>query len=167
MTLNRWSPTGELASLHTAMDRLFSEFFGTPLMSSGSDSEAPTPTWYLPLDIVDVGSAYQIKAAVPGFTPEEVELTYSEGVLNISARHRQEWSSKDSTGTYLRRELASGNYSRSVQLPGEVKQDGIKASFDAGILTIDVPKVPAAQPIKIQIAGKSPQKQFAGTGTQK
>ena len=165
MALNRWSPMGELASLHTAMDRLFGDFFGTPLTTSGEQS--PVPTWYLPLDIVDQGNGYQIKAAVPGFAPEEVEVTYSEGMLNISAQHRQESTSKDEKGTYLRRELTHGNYSRSVQLPGEVKQDGIKAQFDNGILTIHVPKVPAAQPVKIQISGKSSQKQLVGAGSQK
>lgn len=165
MALNRWSPMGELASLHTAMDRLFGDFLGTPLTTTGEQS--PVPTWYLPLDIVDQGNGYQIKAAVPGFAPEEVEVTYSEGMLNISAQHRQESTSKDEKGTYLRRELTYGNYSRSVQLPGEVKQDGIKAQFDNGLLTIDVPKVPAAQPVKIQISGKSSQKQLVGAGSQK
>src|SRR5689334_11258140 len=163
MALNRWSPMGELAGLHTAMDRLFSDFFGTPLQESG---EAPTRTWYLPVDIVDQGSAYLIKAAVPGFTPEEVEVTFSDGVLSISAQHKQEWSSKNSDGNYLRREMTFGSYARSMQLPGDVKGDQIKASFDNGILTIDVPKVPAAQPIKIQVTGKN-QKQALGAGSQK
>jgi len=163
MVLNRFSPIGELADLHSSMDRLFSDFFGTPVPEG---SEAPSRTWYLPIDIVDQGSAYQIKAAVPGFTPEEVEVTFSDGVLNISAQHRQERTAKNGSGTYLRRELTFGNYARSMQLPGDVKSDEIKASFDNGLLTVDVPKVPAAQPIKIQITGK-PQKQLVGAGSQK
>lgn len=163
MALNRWSPMGELASLHSAMDRLFSDFFGTPLSGGG---EVATPTWYLPLDIVDHEDAYEIRTAVPGFTPEEVEVTYSDGVLNISAQHGKDSTTKNDSGTYLRRELAFGNYARSVQLPGEVKQDEIKASFDSGILTVTIPKVPRAQPVKIQITGKS-QKQLVGTGSQK
>jgi len=163
MALNRWSPMGELAGLHTAMDRLFSDFFGTPVQESGQTSSR---TWYLPVDVIDEGSAYLIKAAVPGFTPEEVEVTFSDGVLSISAQHKQEWSSKNSDGNYLRREMTFGSYARSMQLPGDVKGDQIKASFDNGILTIDVPKVPAAQPIKIKVTGKS-QKQALGAGSQK
>lgn len=165
MAMNRWSPFGELASLHTAMDRLFGDFFGTPLLTGGY--EVSTPTWYLPMDIVDEGSAYQIKASVPGFAPEEVEVTYSDGMLNIAAKHTEASKSQDGTGTYLRRELTFGNYSRSVQLPGEVKQEEIKANFDNGILTIEVPKVLAAQPVKIQIEGKSSQTQLVGAGSQK
>src|SRR5437867_1305336 len=118
MALSRWSPIGELAGLHTAMDRLFSDFFGGPWLESG---ETGSRTWYLPIDVVDQGQAYEVKAAVPGFSPEEVELTYSDGMLNISAQHKQESSSKQ--GSYLRRELTYGSFARSVQLPGDVKED--------------------------------------------
>jgi len=165
MALNRWSPFGELASLHTAMDRLFGDYFASPLTTGGD--EVSTPTWYLPMDIVDQSSAYQIKAAVPGFAPEEVEVTYSDGMLHIAAKRTGTTTSQDGTGTYLRRELTFGNYSRSVQLPGDVRQEEIKANFDNGILTIEVPKVPAPRPVKIQIEGKSSPKQLVGAGSQK
>jgi HSP20 family protein len=161
MALNRWSPMGELAGLHTAMDRLFSDFFGTPSLDVG---ETSSRTWYLPIDVVDHGDTYQVKAAIPGFAPEEVEITYSDGMLNIAAEHRQESSSKQ--GSYLRRELTYGNYARSVQLPGDIKESEIKAGFENGVLTIEVPKVPAAQPRKIPISGKS-QKHLVGVGSEK
>lgn len=159
--MNRWSPIGELAGLHTAMDRLFSDFFGSPVLESG---EASPRTWYLPIDVLDKGNAYLVRAAVPGFTPEEVELTYADGMLSISAQHKQEWTSKE--GGYLRRELNFGNYARSIQLPGDVKESEIKASFDNGILTVDIPKVPRAQPVKIQVSGKA-QKQPVALGSEK
>src|SRR5437764_13479861 len=84
MALSRWSPMGELAGLHTAMDRLFSDFFGGPLLESG---ETSTRSWYLPIDVVDKGEPYEVRAAVPGFSPEESELTDSGGMLNIAAQH--------------------------------------------------------------------------------
>jgi HSP20 family protein len=84
--------------------------------------------------------------------------------IRISAQHKQELSSNN--GTYLRRELTYGSYARSIQLPGDVSQNDIKASFDNGILTIEIPKLPAPKPVKIQITGKS-QKQFVGAGAQK
>jgi HSP20 family protein len=88
-------------------------------------------------------------------------------MLNIAAKRTEASASRDATGTYLRRELTFGNYSRSVQVPGEVRQEEIKASFDNGILTIELPKVPAARPVRIQIEGKSSQKQLVGAGSQK
>jgi HSP20 family protein len=161
MALSRWSPMGELAGLHTAMDRLFSDFFATPPADGG---ESASRSWYLPIDVVDKGQAYEVKAALPGFSPEEVELTFSDGVLNISARHREESTSQQTS--YLRRELTYGSFARGVQLPGDVKEDQIKANFENGILMIEIPKVPAAQPRKISIGGKS-QKQLVGMGSQR
>lgn len=44
------------------MDRLFSDLFGSPPTSVSESSR----TWYLPVDIIDQGNAFQVKAAVPG-----------------------------------------------------------------------------------------------------
>ena len=147
MAITRWSPVGELASLHTAMDRLFSDFFGGSAVEP--ESNGSSSAWYLPLDIVDTEGAYQVKAAVPGFTPEDVEVTFNDGVLSITAQHREDKT--DKAGTYLRRELRLGNYARSVQLPGGVRPQDIKASFDTGMLTVEIPKAARPQPVKIQI----------------
>jgi HSP20 family protein len=141
-------------------DRLFVDFFGTPLVD---DSREPR-TWYLPLDVVDRGNAYEVKAALPGFKPEDVELTFADGVLAIKAQRKQESESKD--GSYLRRELTYGDYERRVQLPGDVKEADIKATFDNGMLTIEIPKVPAPQAVKIPIAASS-EKQLVGANSEK
>jgi HSP20 family protein len=140
------------------MDRLFSEFLASPLMESG----AASPTGYLPVDIVDQGNAFQVKAAVPGFKPEEVEVTYHDGLLSISAQRKQESESK--RGNYLRQELSVGNYTRSVQLPGDIKASDIKATFENGVLTIDLPKSPTVQPVKIPIGSGKSEKQLVGVG---
>ena len=162
MAISHWSPVGELTSLHTAMDRLFGDFFGGSAMET--DENGSQSTWYLPLDIVDAGSSYQVKAAVPGFRPEDVDVTYHDGMLNIVARQRQETTSQ--RGTYLRRELRVGNFARSVQLPSEIRADEIKANFDGGMLTVEIPKAAVAKPIKIQVSGQS-EKKPVGTGAQK
>src|SRR5437660_12246830 len=110
MAITRWSPVGNLIA---ALDRdsLFSDFFGGG--SVASDRNGSQATWYLPLDIVDAGSSYQVKAAVPGFNPEDVELTFHDGMLNIVARHKEESTSKQ--GKFLRRELQLRNFARSLQ----------------------------------------------------
>jgi len=160
MALSRWSPMGELAGLHSAMDKLFSDFIGSPLVEDGGG----TRTWYLPLDIVDRDDAYQVKAAMPGFNPEDVEVTFADGLLNIKAQRKQESESKD--GTYLRRELSFRDFARSIQLPGDIKQADITAGFENGLLTIDIPKVPSPRPVKIPVRGTTKKGQV-GAGSEK
>lgn len=152
----RWSPNTELASLHSAMDRLFDDFFGP--VAGGDTQRQVTPTYFLPIDVKENETGYEITAAVPGFAPEEVEITFADGVLKIAAQHRAE--SEQERGGYLRREVAWGNYQRAVQLPGDVNGDEITASFDHGMLEISVPKLPRPEPKKIQVT--STQKAIEG-----
>jgi HSP20 family protein len=153
----RWSPNTELANLHSAMDRLFQDFFG-PSTTDGGQRSA-TPSYLLPIDVKEVENGYRIHAPVPGFKPEEVEVSFSDGVLQIQARHSEE--TKQEEGGYLRREVAYGNYQRSIQLPGDVKEDEISADFEDGVLTVNVPKMPRPEPKKIQVSAGS-QKQVTG-----
>ncbi|TME20657.1 MAG: Hsp20/alpha crystallin family protein [Chloroflexi bacterium] len=153
----RWSPGTELANLHGAMDRLFEDFFGPAQTGDGSQRQT-MPTYLLPLDVKEVGDGYEIQAAVPGFKPEEVEITFSDGVLRIQAEHSMQSSQQQ--GGYLRKEVAYGNYQRNIQLPGDVRENDIAASFEDGILSVHVPKVPRPEPKRIQIAGRSQKKEI-------
>jgi HSP20 family protein len=155
----RWSPSTELANLHGAMDRLFEDFFGpSPTRGDGGEREV-APTYRLPLDVKEADGGYEIQASVPGFKPDEVDVTLSDGLLRIQAQHSEE--TRRGEGGYLRREVAYGNYQRTIQLPGDIKPESVSANFENGILTITVPKVPRAQPTKIQVTSSSP-KQLGG-----
>ncbi|PZR97779.1 MAG: hypothetical protein DLM67_07095 [Candidatus Nephthysia bennettiae] len=140
------------------MDRLFQDFFGSST-GGGANQLSGMPAYVLPIDVREVENGYQIQAPVPGFKPEEVEVTFSDGLLRIQAQHSQETSQEQ--GGYLRKEVAYGNYQRSIQLPGDVKADEISADFENGILTVSVPKAPRPQPKKIQVSAGS-QKQLSG-----
>jgi HSP20 family protein len=146
----RWSPSTELANLHTTVDRLFEDFFATAPRDGG---QRVLPTYQLPLDIREEDQGYQIQAAVPGFKPEQVEVTFTDGVLRISAQRSE--TRNEQGGNYLRREVAYGNFQRSIQLPGDVRTDEITADFENGILTIRVPKVPRPEPRRIQVGTSS------------
>lgn len=156
----RWSPSTELANLHGAMDRLFEDFFGPT--TGGAVTQRQVPTYFLPLDVRETEQGYEIQAPVPGFKPEEVEVTLADGVLKIQAQHSQQTNQEQ--GGYLRREVAYGNYQRSIQLPGAIKEDDITATFENGVLTVTVPKVPRPQPKKIQVSTGA-QKELAGTAS--
>jgi len=156
----RWNPGSELAHLHSAMDRLFDDFFSDSRLLSSS-SQRTAPAYQLPLDVREADDAYEIQAPVPGFKPEEVEITFADGVLRIQAEHTT--NSQDLTGGYLRREVAKGTFQRALQLPGDIRGDEITADFSDGILTITVPRLKRREPRKIAV-GAAKQKQLAGKG---
>jgi HSP20 family protein len=168
----RWSPATDLASLHSAMDRLFGDMFGDVLgatqgmeRTEGGDGGRQLPTFHLPVNIAETDDGYRIEAPVPGFRPEDVEITFSEGILAINARRSEEQTRQE--GDYMRREVAFGNYRRQISLPGDVRADDIKATFENGVLTVLVPRAPEPQPKRIEIRPGEQAKQLSGAGSQK
>ena len=168
MAIVRWNPTNDLASLHSAMDRLFSDVFGEMFATERGDAGKQTerPTFHLPVNIAETENGYRVEAPVPGFRPEDVEVMFSEGILTINARRSEEKHAQE--GSVVRREVAFGNYRRQISLPGDVRADDIRASFDNGILTIEVPRAPKPAPKRIQIQGAEKQgRQLTGAGSRK
>ena len=174
MAIVRWSPANDLASLHSAMDRLFGDVFGDIFAPAGTmqGTERPEgggrraqPTYHLPLNISETREGYRIEAPVPGFRPEDVDVTFSDGILTINAKRTEEQTRQEDT--YMRREVAFGNYRRQISLPADVRGDDIKATFDNGVLNVVVPRRPRPEPKKIQIQAGEQSKQLAGAGSQK
>jgi HSP20 family protein len=146
------------------MDRLFSDVFGDSFGRMGGE-DLGLATFHLPVDIQETENGYVIKAPVPGFNPEDVEITFSDGVLTINATHKEE--REEPEGQYLRREIAYGDYQRRIALPGDVKAEDIRATFDNGVLTVEVPRAPRPEPRRIQVQpGEQSRQAKAGEATQ-
>ena len=166
MAIARWRPTNELMGLHSAMDRLFSDMFGEMGMSSmGDGGEGGAPIFHLPVNIKETERGYMIEAPVPGFKPEDVDITFSDGVLSIRAQRSEQKSEKEAN--YLRREVGYGSYMRQITLPGAIKADAIKASFDDGMLMVEVPRAPKPRPAHIEVQRGQRSKQMAESGSGK
>jgi HSP20 family protein len=139
MVSNRWNPWSELFAVH---EQVYTDALGRTLVP-----ERLMHT--LPLDIRQTDGTFEIEASVPGFRPEDVEITFDENVLTISGTRHEEDVTR---GTYMRRERNAHSVYRQVSLPAEVKADEITARFDAGVLTIIVPRAKRAQPKRIRVA---------------
>lgn len=150
MAIERWRPTNDLASLHSTMDRMFSDVFGDTFAGPSDEGEGGmAPTFYLPVDIRENDDRYVVQAPIPGFRPEDVEVAFSDGVLTITATRREQREERE--GRYLHREIAFGNYQRRIAMPGDVQAENIRARYDNGVLTIEVPRSSRPQPRRIEV----------------
>jgi HSP20 family protein len=154
--MTMWDPWTDLSALHRTMDRVFNDAFGQP---SGTQ-RGQQPRLFLPVDVREVEAGYRITAPVPGFRPEEIDVTFSEGVLTLRAEHTG--SAQADHGAYLRREMTRGNLFRQIGLPGDVKADEIRASVEHGLLDVEVPKMPRPEPKRIPIGSSGAREQLAG-----
>ena len=88
-------------------------------------------------DIVDQGDSLTLEAELPGFTKEEIELEIQNGILTISAQHKEEAENEEKK--YLCRERRLTSVKRSFQLEG-IQEDGVTAEFENGVLKLQLPK---------------------------
>ena len=146
MTLvRRSSPLGELVSLRQAMDRLFEDSFVRPRSWAVSGMDA----YSFPVDVTNGSESITVEASLPGFKPEDVDITVENGVLSITAESSSE--RRDGEGEALVQEIRRGRVSRTMALPSGVEPDKATASFADGVLTLQIPKAEAVKPRQIRI----------------
>lgn len=145
--LTRWNPYREMLSLRDQMDRLFEDTFS--LFPSAQNRFQMPRIWGLDLDVSETDEAYTVKAAVPGITPEELDITLTNNVLTIKGE--LEAAEEQEGEVYHMRELRYGSFSRSLTLPEQVNADEIEAHVENGILTVLVPKSEESKPKRIPV----------------
>jgi len=143
MIVRRPSPFGELMSLRSAMDRLFEDSFVRPLHWSASGDLA------LPLDVTATADEVTVQGSLPGYKPEDVEITIEGGALTISGQTHDERQVEE--GSYLLQEIRRGSFSRTIVLPEGVEPDRATATFENGLLTLRIPKAEQVKPHRITI----------------
>jgi HSP20 family protein len=153
MSLTRWQPLREMVALREAMDRLFEENFLHPLSGGGSN--------FVPMDMVERDDEVVVRAAVPGYEPEQIDISVQGDTLTI--RGQMEAQKEDQNENYHLREYRSGNFQRTVRLPLHVNADEATAECKNGILTLRLPKAEVQQPKRIQIHGGDRPQQIEAT----
>ncbi len=91
-------------------------------------------------DIRETEEAYILDAELPGFSKDNIDITYENNVLTISANVESGMEESDEeNGTYIRRERSTRSFSRQF-IVENIKSDEIDASFEDGVLTVELPK---------------------------
>lgn len=91
------------------------------------------------VDILDAEAQYEIHAELPGVKKKDIAITLQDGVLTISASKNTE-SEKKEKGKVIWKERSSGSITRSFTVGRGVTEKDIKANFNDGVLTLEVPK---------------------------
>jgi HSP20 family protein len=141
--LIRWEPMREMMTLREAMDRLFDDAFTRPIGNMSAFSGAPA------IDLYQDEDEVVMKAALPGISARDVQISVTAGVLTLRGEFKQDEEKKQAT--YHIREHSYGSFERSITLPVDVESDKARADFKNGILTISLPKAEAVKPKTISI----------------
>lgn len=142
MTLVRYNrPNRDLMSKN--FSDIMDEFFND-VVQSNRDSFVPG------IDISETDNQFQITAELPGMSKEDIDISLDNGRLSISGERKFE---KEEEGKKFHRvETRYGSFNRSFQLPDNVDEESIQATYENGLLNISIEKAEDKVKKKIEIS---------------
>lgn len=121
------------AQLRGEVDRLFEGFpFRLPTFWSSRYSVGPA------LEMSQTDKSYKITAELPGIDPDNVEVTFADGLLRIAGEKIDERDEKESGYRFSERRY--GSFERLIELPASADETSIDAKFKDGVLTLTIDK---------------------------
>jgi HSP20 family protein len=150
MNIVRWDPYREFGSLADRFNRAL-----TTVTGRERDEEINLGTWAPPVDISEDKDSITLTAELPGFREDQVEVQMEGGVLTI--RGERKFEEEKEGRNYHRLERSYGQFVRSFTLPNNVDREEIRASFNNGLLEIEMPKRAEARPRQIKIGAGQPE----------
>lgn len=126
-------------------ENLFDDFFGMDAPFRGMHNMNVNTV--MKTDVKEHEQGYELDISLPGYKKEDIQAELKDGYLTINAATSQNREEKDEkTGRYIRRERYSGSCSRSFFVGEDVTQEDIKARYENGVLTLEIPKKEAKKP---------------------
>ena len=144
-SLMPWRERKEVDHLRREMDRLFDRFFDLkPMRFSGEED------YFMPsVDVSETEKDVLVKAELPGMDAKDFEVSVQGRLLSIRGERKHETEEKSEH--FHRVERSYGSFSRSVELPAEVDEAGVEATYKRGVLSLRMPKIVKEQVKKIDI----------------
>jgi HSP20 family protein len=90
-------------------------------------------TWNADYGVTRTDRGYEVEVPVPGYKPDEIDVTYQNNRLTISGKNERR------------------SFTRLLTLPEDVNEEAIEAHVEDGILRLTLPRFPEAQPKKIKV----------------
>ena len=113
-------------------DAFFDDFF-RPLPQTASEKPPA-------IDVHESDGKYVIKADLPGINRDDIKVTLENGILSISAETSKE-DKEEKDGKIIRQERHYGQFLRQLSVGSDVDPASISASFNDGVLRLELPKL--------------------------
>ena len=95
------------------------------------------------INVIENEKDYRVEVAAPGMSKEDFNIKLDEDnnlVISMEKKSENKEENKHN-GRYLRREFSYSKFQQTMVLPDDVNKEGISASVEHGVLTIELPKV--------------------------
>ena len=138
-----------LMDMFDDFDRNFFRGFAQPADRALYGKNAPH---MMKTDVRELDTGYEVDVDLPGLKKDEIKLELNNGYLTIRTEKSLEKKEENKEGKILRQERYAGTMQRSFYVGTHVREEDVKASYENGVLHLQIPKKDAVQvPEKKQI----------------
>ena len=138
------APWRGMDTLRQEMERVFDRF-----LEPRWDEFETAGGWAPRLDFSETKDAYMVKAEIPGVEQKDLSVSLHNQMLTIKGEKHKEKEEKGEK--YHKVERSWGEFTRTIALPGAADTEKVNATFKDGVLTITLPKTPAAKGTTIPV----------------
>lgn len=159
MAITRWDPFREVVALQNRMNSLFRD-----LNVNENENPLTTASFVPAVDIYEDAKKVVLKLEVPGIEEKELDVRVENNTLTVRGERKFEKEEKEEN--FHRIERRYGSFYRAFTLPSTVDAESVAASYNAGVLKLELSKKPEAQPKQIKInvgSAKTEERELVGT----
>jgi len=142
MPITRWDPFREVQSLQNRVNALFRDF-------NDGESSTTTASFIPAVDVYEDENKVVLKLEVPGIEEKDLDVRVENNTLTVKGERKFDKEEKEEN--FHRIERRYGSFYRAFTLPTTVDTENIGASYNAGILKLELKKKPEAQPKQIKV----------------
>ncbi len=148
--LTRWEPFREFATLQDRINRVFRDSYS----NADRDDSLTTSSFAPAVDVYEDEHKVSLKIEVPGIDEKDIDVQVENNVLTVHGERKIEKEEKEEN--YRRVERQYGSFTRTFTLPTTVDAENVSATYDKGVLKINLPKKAEAKPkqIKVTVGGE-------------
>jgi HSP20 family protein len=150
------TPFRGATTLQDQINRLFNDAF------ERTSEESNLTAWAPAVDIYETEHELVVKADLPDIDSKDLDIRVENNILTI--RGERQFEKNVNQDNYLRVERAYGAFSRSFSLANTVNSEAIKADYQNGVLTLNIPKREEAKPKQIKVNVGAPAAMAAAAG---
>jgi HSP20 family protein len=145
--LSTLQPFRDLAPLQERMNRIFDEFFAN---AGSGNGDLQLSSFSPATDIYEDDEYVTFTLEVPGVSEKDINITLEGNTLTVTGERKLK--KEDKRERFHRVERFYGTFSRSFTLPNTVDPNSIQASYENGVLQLQMTKRAEAKPKQIKVA---------------
>jgi len=131
MTLIKWTNSKPISIFDEFNSILHNMHIGLPEMYNSRS------LWNPQFEVLNTDTAYIVRGDLPGVAKKEVNIEVDNNTLLITGERKNDYENDN----YNYSDIGYGKFSKSFNLPDDVKQDKIKASMKDGVLSLEIPRM--------------------------